>query len=486
MTVPYKSPQVLALRDGPGLRLVARDTGDTLSLDPARAASWARWEWTAAEPPPPPFSTGAAPRPPAGEQASDGCTPRPAGRHVKWSAESPDLHVLFDTRRLTYDNPLLVLGPYGSLVWRGLLAGRPVGALRREALRVFGCDEVAPFLGRLAALGLVAGWSGEARSEPDGAMVKEFPAPEVQFQLVQSAIPWYCLWELCTTCDLHCAICYLPHFTDRGPDLARALALADELVAAGIFYVCLLGGEPLLRRDLEAIVERLRGGGVYTKVITNGRTLSPERAMALDRAGLNQLEVSFDGLTAATHEASRGPGTFAPAVAAVRHAAQAGIPRLGVVWTVHGGNLHELPALPGFLRRLAVRECYLSPFKKTGLNGARAPFTPPEPAALQEIRGHIAAWRREAPELTIVLLPGCSCGRTSAVIGADGALRLCSFSYHAVGNLHRRPLLDLWRGLAPPPSGPLGYCAPRAALTTITGRSSPPTCPGTCSSSSRR
>lgn len=478
MIVPYKSPQVLALPDGLGLRLLARDTGDTLVLDPDLAARWARWEWTGAEPPPPPFSAAAPAPPPAGAQAGDDCSPRPAGRHVKWSAESPDLHVLFDTRRHAHDNPLLVLGPYGSLVWRGLLEGRAVGAVRREALRVFGCDEVTPFVARLAALGFVEGWSGEPG--PAGTVVKEFPAPEVQFQLVQSAIPWYCLWELSTTCDLRCAICYLPHFTDRGPDRARALALADELVAAGIFYVCLLGGEPLLRPDLEAIVERLRDGGVYTKVITNGRTLSAARARALDRAGLNQVEVSFDGLTAATHEASRGPGTFAAAVAAVRQAAEAGIPRLGVVWTVHDGNLHELAELPAFLRRLEVRECYLSPFKKTGVQGARAPFTPPDPTALAEVRERIADWRRDAPELTVVLLPGCSCGRTSAVIGADGALRLCSFSSHAVGNLHRRPLLDLWRGLAPAAGGPLGYCAPRAAPpTVVSGRSALPVSPCT-------
>ncbi len=391
----------------------------------------------------------------------DARIPRVSQRGVKWYAESPDLHILFNTRRMERNNPLLALGAYGSLCWRGVLAGWTVGKIRREAQRAFGQDEVIAFLKHLMATGMIENdVEIAATSCPPERLVKEYPAPEVQFRLAHAAIPWYCLWEVNTRCNLRCRVCYLPHFNGAGPDLERALELAQQIVDAGIFYVCLLGGEPLLRDDLEAIIERLRSAGVFAKVITNGLLLSPARAESLNAAGLNQIEISFDGLTAAGHEASRGVGTFAQARRAVREARTAGIPRVAAVWTLHSGNVDELDLLPSFLTDLGLRECYVSPFKKTGRNGSRAPFEPPSGGQLSAMRQRLGEWRQAFPELEITLLPGCSCGRTSIVVGDDGDLRLCSFSHASVGNVFRMPLMQIWRSLVAqlPPAGPAGYC----------------------------
>lgn len=477
-----KSPDALVTwQKGGGLRLVNQATRQTHLLDAKQAAAWLDWK----DPLPlfadraaeqalrgagfivPNDSPGQTPEP----LAVDPCVPEVSDRDVKWYEESPDLLLLFNTRQVSFNNPLLALGPYGSLCWRGIVTGRSVGQIRREALRVFGCDDVASFLARLAGLGFIKPVGGlDACPRPARAVTKEFSAPDVQFQLSQSAVPWYCLWEVCTACDLRCKVCYLPHFKAPGPEPSDASELARKIIDAGVFYVCILGGEPLLRNDLERLVGRFRGAGVFTKIISNGQKLTRARADALAGAGLNQVEMSFDGLSTETHEASRGAGTYAATLEAVRHARQAGIPRVAMVWTVHTGNQHQLSSLPAFMREHGVKECYISPFKKTGLNGSRAPFDPVGAEFKERIKESIEGWKAEHPELTVVLLPGCSCGRTSVVVGYNGDVRLCSFSYEGVGNVYESSLLEVWRSLkaALPETGPLGYCTPPSARRQLT------------------
>src|SRR6185503_6233176 len=102
---------------------------------------------------------------------------------------------------------------------------------------------------------------------------------DVQFQIVQTSVPWYCLWELWRVCDLRCKVCYQPDFVEPGLTRLQAAEVGQSLIDSGIFYVCLLGGEALLRSDLEEVIALLRANGVFVKIITNGQRLSFERAV---------------------------------------------------------------------------------------------------------------------------------------------------------------------------------------------------------------
>ena len=118
-------------------------------------------------------------------------------RWLRFYSESPELTILFNTKSMQENNPLLALGPYGSVIWNGIVNGNTVGEIRRRVLRLFGTDEVLPFLARLMKLGLLAPLeqiSGQVWGEQK--MIKEFLAPEVQFMLHHSRVPWYCLWKV--------------------------------------------------------------------------------------------------------------------------------------------------------------------------------------------------------------------------------------------------------------------------------------------------
>jgi GTP 3',8-cyclase len=72
--------------------------------------------------------------------------------------------------------------------------------------------------------------------------------------------------------------------------------LARAFAALGVEKIRLTGGEPLVRRDLERLIEKLAAiGGLDLTLTTNG-SLLPQKAQALRDAGLRRVTVSLDSL----------------------------------------------------------------------------------------------------------------------------------------------------------------------------------------------
>src|SRR5262245_51128319 len=72
--------------------------------------------------------------------------------------------------------------------------------------------------------------------------------------------------------------------------------LARAFVRQGVQKIRLTGGEPLVRRDIERLIELLAGiDGVDLTLTTNGSLLS-QKAQALRDAGLKRVTVSLDSL----------------------------------------------------------------------------------------------------------------------------------------------------------------------------------------------
>ena len=85
-------------------------------------------------------------------------------------------------------------------------------------------------------------------------------------------------------------------------EIARATRIMTPL---GVEKVRLTGGEPLLRRDLERLVEQLAAidGVKDLALTTNGSLLTRARARALADAGLQRVTISVDSLDDATFRA---------------------------------------------------------------------------------------------------------------------------------------------------------------------------------------
>ena len=97
-------------------------------------------------------------------------------------------------------------------------------------------------------------------------------------------------------CNLACAYCNEYDATSLPVPLPALLERVGYLADLGTSAVTLSGGEPLLHPELEAVVKHGRTRGMVVSLITNGYLLSPGRILALNRAGLDHLQISIDNV----------------------------------------------------------------------------------------------------------------------------------------------------------------------------------------------
>jgi pyrroloquinoline quinone biosynthesis protein E len=112
--------------------------------------------------------------------------------------------------------------------------------------------------------------------------------------------PLWLLLELTYRCPLHCVFCYNPvDFADSGPELQTEdwIRVLREARALGAVQLGLSGGEPLLREDLESLVAEAHALGYYINLITSGVGLTEKRIKALQDAGLDHIQLSFQDST---------------------------------------------------------------------------------------------------------------------------------------------------------------------------------------------
>lgn len=169
--------------------------------------------------------------------------------------------------------------------------------------------------------------------------------------------------EVTNRCNSVCETCV--RTTDPDPDRDLGLAEIARIVELpGLESVALqVNGEPLLHRELEAIIALIHGRGVRVELNTNAIGLHEQRSRALIASGLDQLNISLDGATAETYRLLRG----VDALAKVIHNAEGFVrvrgneprPELWAWMTASRHNIGELPALVELAARVEFDGLYL-------------------------------------------------------------------------------------------------------------------------------
>lgn len=154
------------------------------------------------------------------------------------------------------------------------------------------------------------------------------------------------LAELTHRCPLQCGYCSNPLELLKAERELSTDAWCDAFEQAadlGVLQVHLSGGEPTLRRDLEDLVACLARRGVYTNLITAAVTLTRERLFRLKQAGLDHVQVSFQGARPETTElVGRYKDAHARKRAVAGWAREAGLP-LTINAPIHRLNIEEVP-----------------------------------------------------------------------------------------------------------------------------------------------
>ncbi|REC95629.1 pyrroloquinoline quinone biosynthesis protein PqqE [Kushneria indalinina] len=159
------------------------------------------------------------------------------------------------------------------------------------------------------------------------------------------APPMGMLAELTHRCPLQCPYCSNPVELERRSDELDTAAwqrVLREASRLGVLQVHLSGGEPAARPDLVELVETCAHEGLYSNLITAGVSITPERLAALDAAGLDHVQLSFQGASdEVTEHVSGMRGAFEKKCAFAGEVKALGLPlTLNVV--IHRANIHQI------------------------------------------------------------------------------------------------------------------------------------------------
>ena len=130
-------------------------------------------------------------------------------------------------------------------------------------------------------------------------------------------------WIVTNRCNLRCVYCACPDIKTRELNTEQAMDVIDDMADLGTAVVHITGGEPLVRKDVAILIQRMRFHAMRVSVSTNG-TLVPRRIKLLK--DVSQVSMSLDG-PPPVHDLNRAEGQVDEVIAALETLQEHGVER---------------------------------------------------------------------------------------------------------------------------------------------------------------
>lgn len=149
-------------------------------------------------------------------------------------------------------------------------------------------------------------------------------------------LPLNVMLSVTNRCPSRCSYCNIPNRRQKELATDEILSLIDQISEMGCQRLGLWGGEPLIRDDVDQIIDYAKKKGLFVTLDCNGYLL-PQKMKLL--SNLDHLILALDGPEEA-NDLNREPGSFQKAMAGIE-AAAGRIP----FWTITvltKNNLHSI------------------------------------------------------------------------------------------------------------------------------------------------
>lgn len=136
-----------------------------------------------------------------------------------------------------------------------------------------------------------------------------FAKDVIKGRLFKINIPLVVGLHITNKCNFNCIYCYGLYYDNRKEDFKTKdiLNLIDELADLGTRYVTLTGGEPLLRNDIEEVIDRIKKKKMICSINTNASLI--RKKIDIVRK-LDSITISLDGAESRINDKNRGENTF--------------------------------------------------------------------------------------------------------------------------------------------------------------------------------
>ena len=206
-------------------------------------------------------------------------------------------------------------------------------------------------------------------SAPDVESLKPVQRPaKGAFQLLRDVLehggPGYLQFAITNLCNADCDFCGFARSkfdpkARRSVTLQEARDVIDLALKNRIGYLLFVGGEPMVHRDLRAMVRYAAERGIHPMICTNGGLWTEENMRGLVNDGLSSVIMSIDAHDVAKHEANRGlPDVCRKIKRANEFFHAAGLQTTASITASR--LIDDYDQLPAFLETLGFKSCTFS------------------------------------------------------------------------------------------------------------------------------
>lgn len=270
-------------------------------------------------------------------------------------------------------------------------------------------------------------------------------------------------------CNFQCTHCSAEYYMDRHlhkviqivderqkmnlDDVRRISREADE---AGLARFVITGGEPLVMKDFDAVVEAIDPDRHYIITDTNGWFLDEARARHLKSIGVEKVQLSLDSFIEADHDHFRNKkGSYKRVMRAVDASLDAGLNLLLSTVLVKGrARTPEFEEMCRFATDRGIG-LYVSYAKPTGSCSEHPEFVIEKEDAdiVRELERKYKVFTHMTPSYGS--FKGCITTKGIITVTSTMEITPCPYIDMSIGNLRQTPLKDiLARGMANPWMGP--------------------------------
>lgn len=184
----------------------------------------------------------------------------------------------------------------------------------------------------------------------------------VKGRIFHQNIPISISLSVTNRCDFRCIYCYVQSNKHSTRDFTteELLNLIDELSLIGTKFIHIIGGEPLLRNDIEIIIDKIKSKKMICVMNSNG-SLVAKRINAIKK--LDSITISLDGSKEA-NDKNRGSGTFEKIMDAIYLIKKNNV-RLNTVTVITKNNINEIEKILDMAKKIGFTTEYNLLYEQT-------------------------------------------------------------------------------------------------------------------------
>jgi radical SAM protein with 4Fe4S-binding SPASM domain len=276
---------------------------------------------------------------------------------------------------------------------------------------------------------------------------------ELNQKAMDLGVPLTAQLDITWRCNERCVHCYLDHEGQGEMSTGEIRDVLRQLAESGTFFLCISGGEPLLRRDCFEILDYARSLRFNVKLKTNAVLIGPEQAVRLRELGIEQIQISVYSHRAEVHDAiTKLPGSLRRTVEAIRRLNAEGL-KVSITDVLMQQNSSDAMGVRALAHDLGVG-FVADPTITPKLNGDRSVVSLGlTQIALQEVFhteefvGNVGEFCAPPSSVDDSVLDGysCSAGHTACYISPFADVFPCVQLPMSCGNLREQRFKEIWK-----------------------------------------